>query len=322
MTNVLSHDRIAANPLYIGTVKPNLGHGEAASGVTSLIKALMILRKRMIPPHVGIKGRINTRLPPLSALNTHIAFEKTAFLPRAGGDGKRRILVNNFDAAGGNTTMVVEDPPALEVDGTDPRMFQVVAISGKTSNSIKGNAERLLEYIRHTPVRLEDVAYTTTARRMHHPLRHAFAVSSVQGLQSSLEKAISDQSWSKASAPLVIFLFTGQGSQYVSMGMELYQTHPFFRDMILDYERICLAHGFPSFLPLIVDKDFDMAHARPVQLQLAIVSLELAVVSLWRMLGVSPNTVVWHSLGEYPALHVAGVLSLSDCLYLVGKRAM
>ncbi|KAI1371583.1 hypothetical protein F4677DRAFT_464190 [Hypoxylon crocopeplum] len=322
VTNVLSRGR--TSPLYIGTVKPNLGHGEAASGVTSLIKAVMMLRKNMIPPHVGIKGQMNKKLPPLAELNTHISFGKTPFHARGTGDGKRRILINNFDAAGGNTSMVIEDAPVLEVYGTDPRIHHVVSVSGKTANSVLHNSRRLLEHIKsHPEVRIEDIAYTTTARRMHHVLRQAHYVSSVEALGRSLEMSIKDQNWSKAtsSSPSVTFLFTGQGSSYASMASELFNTNEFFREQIQDYARICESHGFESFLPVIADKGLDISKVSPVQLQLAVVSVELAMAAFWKALGVKPTAVIGHSLGEYPALYTAGVISLSDCLYLVGKRA-
>ncbi|KAK3369970.1 hypothetical protein B0H63DRAFT_564230 [Podospora didyma] len=324
VTNVLARGRDSSNPLYIGTVKPNLGHGEAASGVTSLIKAILMLRKNMIPPHVGIKGRINQKLPPLAELNTHISFGKTPFLPRTDGDGKRRILINNFDAAGGNTSMVIEDPPALDVEGVDPRAHHVVAVSGKTPNSILSNTKRLLHYIRaHPKARLEDIAYTTTARRMHHVFRRAHAASSVDVLAQSLEKAIDEESWTKvpATRPQVVFLFTGQGSQYVGMASELFKSNATFREHLQNSARICTSHGFASFLPLITDATSSIAQATPVQIQLSIVAIELAVAALWKSIGVAPTAVLGHSLGEYAALCTAGVLSLSDCLYLVGKRA-
>ncbi|KAK3374152.1 hypothetical protein B0T24DRAFT_704334 [Lasiosphaeria ovina] len=324
VTNVLARGRAPSNPLYIGTVKPNLGHGEAASGVTSLIKAIMMLRKNTIPPHIGIKGRINQNLPPLAELNTHISFENTPFLPRAEGDGKRRILINNFDAAGGNTSMIIEDPPAISIEGADPRSHHVVAVSGKTPNAILNNTRRLLEYVRsHPSARLEDIAYTTTARRTHHVFRRAHVASTLDSLALSLEKAVSEEVWTKVSAtkPPVVFLFTGQGSQYTGMASGLYKTNPVFRESLQDSARICSSHGFTSFLPLIADDAFDMSQATAVQVQLAIVSVELAVAALWKAVGIVPTAVLGHSLGEYPALCTAGMISLSDCLYLVGKRA-
>ncbi|KAK4189134.1 hypothetical protein QBC35DRAFT_167960 [Podospora australis] len=324
VTNVLARGRQSDNPLYIGTVKPNLGHGEAASGVTSLIKAIMMLRKNMIPPHVGIKGRINQKLPPLAELNTHISFGKTPFHPRSSGDGKRRILINNFDAAGGNTSMVIEDPPSLGVEGVDPRTHHVIAISGKTPNAILGNTQRLLEYLRQNPdARLADVAYTMTARRMHHALRRAHVASTTDGLIASLEQAIRDGKSTKSpsTSQQIVFLFTGQGSQYLGMASELFKSNSTFRELLEHNASICVSHGFESFLPLIQDTSFDFDSASPVQMQLAIASIELAIAAWWKSIGVTPTAVVGHSLGEYPALCVAGVLSLSDCLYLVGKRA-
>ncbi|KAK4225579.1 hypothetical protein QBC38DRAFT_530435 [Podospora fimiseda] len=323
VTNVLARNRTSSNPLYIGTVKPNLGHGEAASGVTSLIKAIMMLRKNMIPPHVGIKGRINQRLPRLADFNTHIAFDKTPFLPRPTGDGKRRILINNFDAAGGNTSMVIEDPPVLCTEGVDPRSYHVVPISGKTVNAVSGNHRRLLEYLRSRPdVKIEDLAYTLSARRMHHGIRQAHVASSTEELVFSLERAISNEGWIKAptNQSPIVFMFTGQGSQYLGMASELFQSNSMFRHHVESSAQICVYHGFETFLPIIVEQS-NFSTASPLQMQLAIVSIELALAAWWKQLGVTPSAVLGHSLGEYPALCVAGVISLSECLYLVGKRA-
>lgn len=332
VTNVLARDRTSSNPLYIGTAKPNLGHGEAASGVTSLIKAILMMKHNMIPPHVGIKGRINQKLPPLKELNTHISFGKTPFYPRANGDGKRRILVNNFDAAGGNTSMIIEDGPtgAAAADKADPRSHHVVVVSGKTPKAILGNIQRLIQQAKQAApgLRLEDLAYTMTARRIHHVLRQAYAVSSMSGLAAALEKSAADESWAKASpsgpkAP-VVFAFTGQGSQYAGMAAELLATHPTFREAVQECDRICVSRGSPSFLGLLADGsplDDSMSRASPAQVQLAIVSIEIALAALWKSWGVSPTAVVGHSLGEFAALHVAGVLSLHDCLYLVSQRA-
>jgi len=283
-----------------------------------------MLRKNTIPPHVGIKGRINEKLPPLADLNTHISFGKTPFLPRSSGDGKRKILVNNFDAAGGNTSMVIEDPPTLTVKGSDPRNFHIVAVSGKTANSVLNNSKNLLEYVRrNTNARLEDIAYTTTARRMHHPIRSAHAVSSLEDLAFSLEKSISGEPWGKSptARPPVVFVFTGQGSHYLGMASGLFETDATFRGHLEDCDRACVSLGFESFMRMITDDGLGTLPVSPVQTQLAIVSIELALASWWKSLGLVPTAVLGHSLGEYPALCVAGIISLRDCLSLVGERA-
>ncbi|KAI0401614.1 hypothetical protein F4802DRAFT_618819 [Xylaria palmicola] len=328
--NVLAKNtRTATNPLFVGSVKPNLGHGEAGSGVTSLIKAVMMLRKNTIPPHVGIKTQINRKLPNMAEFHTYLSTGNTPFLPQHGQNEPRRILVNNFDAAGGNTSMVIQDPPPLMVEGDDPRPYHIVTISGKTPNSAQGNAKRLLSYIKQHPgARLEDIAYTTTARRLHHnAYRQAYAVSTVDSLYRRLEQTIEGKDSASrmiqhktAVAPFVVFAFTGQGCQYAYMASELYKTYPPFRDYLENMAQICVSHGFASFLPLIADPDTDLSQASPVQMQTAIVAIELAMVHVWRGIGVTPNAVIGHSLGEFAALCTAGVISTSACLYLVGRR--
>ena len=120
----------------------------------------------------------------------------------------------------------------------------------------------------------------------------------------------------------VVFTFTGQGSQYPGMGQELFETCPTFRQSILDFDEICVQQGLPSFLSLIKDRNLDLKSVSTAQVQLALVSLDLALAILWRSWGILPKIVIGHSLGEYPALCFAGVLSIMDMLCLVGKRAM
>ncbi|KAI9876882.1 MAG: hypothetical protein M1830_005404, partial [Pleopsidium flavum] len=324
VTNVFADGRTVDNPLHIGTVKPNLGHGEAASGVTSLMKVMMMMRKNLIPPHVGIKGRINQKFLPLNQLNIRIAGSKTAFVAHPGGDGKRRVMVNNFDAAGGNTSTLLEDPPHKSIEGEDPRSTHVVAISGRTPNSLKMNMQRLLDFLNTNPqTQLADLAYTTTARRMHHVFRSAHAVGSTADLATSFAKSLAsfDEPQRTSNAPSIAFTFTGQGSQYPGMGKQLFETCSTFRDSILECDGICTRLGLPPLLNMITDTDLDVGTLPPVQVQLVLVSLELALASLWQSWGLKPDVVIGHSLGEYPALCVAGVLSVSDMLFLVGKRA-
>lgn len=322
VTNVLCQGRTSENPLTLSTVKPNIGHGEAASGISSLVKAVLMLKKNTVPPHVGIKGSLSDKLPPFKDLNVRLCFEETPFSPRANGDGKRRILINNFDAAGGNTSMLLEDPPQLLIKGQDPRSRHIIAISAKSESALAKNSQNLSQWLndnRH--VRVEDLSYTTTSRRMHYDYRKAFSVSSVRELVTALGKYISrdEPCLRRSGQPSAVFCFTGQGSQYASMASTLYRIHPTFRDLINDYDQICISHGFSSFKPIIEGES--LALECPTSTQLATVAIELALAFLWRSWGVEPSAVVGHSLGEYVALCYARVISPSDLFYLVGKRA-
>lgn len=324
VSRTFGHGRKNDNPLYVGAVKANVGHSEAAAGITSVIKAALMFEKDIIPPHAGIKGRLNHKFPDLDAMNIHIAKSKTAFKPHSGGDGKRKILINNFNATGGNTSLLLEEGPKHQVKGQDPRSAHVVSVSARSLTSLKQNKLRLLEYLNKNPqTSLADLSYTTTARRMHHVFRTAHAVGSMKELIGLLTQDLagSKEPDRNNEKPSIVFTFTGQGAQYAGMGQQLFETNAKFRDNILDFDAICQRHGLPSFLQMIIDSNVDVAKLSPTQIQLAIVALEVALAFFWQSCGVNPSVVIGHSLGEYAALCVAGVFSVSDMFYLVGTRA-
>jgi monodictyphenone polyketide synthase len=318
--------RSPKQPLYIGAVKSNLGHGEAVAGVTALLKVLMMYQKEAIPAHVGIKTSINPGFPKdLDKRGLRIPFEKTPW-PRVEGK-KRYAVVNNFSAAGGNTTIALEEPPLRPTNAVDPRPTHIVAISAKSKVSLKGNLERLLGYLDANPdVSLANLSYTTTARRYHHNHRIAVTASDVaqarKRLGAYLETVDSHKPIPGTGPPPVAFAFTGQGSAHKSMNLELFRDEPFFRAQILRLDALAQRQGFPSFIPAI-DGSFPTDHEHsPVMTQLVLCAAEIALAKYWVSLGVKPTAVIGHSLGEYAALQVAGVLSASDALFLVGRRAM
>ncbi|KAK7937312.1 ketoacyl-synt-domain-containing protein [Apiospora aurea] len=321
--------RNSRQPLHVGAVKANVGHGEAVAGVTAVLKVLLMFQKAMIPPHVGIKNGLNPALPQdMAKRNVRIPYAKQAW-PREA-DRKRIAVVNNFSAAGGNTSVFIEEPPvpkAIEAGSEDPRPTHVVAVSAKSKVSLEGNLQRMIEYLdKHPDISLADLSYSTTARRYQHNHRVAIVAPDVDGVKSKLaaqsKSCASINSIPTTSPPLVAFTFTGQGASHKSMNLQLYHQEPTFRSQILHLDALAQGQGFPSFVPAI-DGSFskDNAHSAVVT-QMALVAVEIALAKYWASLGVEPNIVVGHSLGEYAALHVAGVLSASDALYLVGKRAM
>lgn len=216
--------------------------------------------------------------------------------------------------------MILEDFTGRTVKRADPRPCHVVVTSGKTQSAYHANKRNLVQWLRENQdASIADISYTTTARRLHHSLRFACTASTVQELISKLEVDTVDTSPSRISP--VVFMFTGQGSSYAGMGCELYSTCPDFRNEVDLCASICKEHGFPPYVDIITSKDVDILSKDTLQVQLAVVTLEVALVAFWKASGVQPTAVMGHSLGEYVALHVAGVLSLADLLYLVGNRA-
>ncbi|KAI1372948.1 polyketide synthase [Hypoxylon crocopeplum] len=317
-----SRHRSADRPLYLGAVKANIGHGEAASGVTALIKVLMMLKKNAIPPHIGIKKEINKTFPTdLGERGVNIAFHMTPFARK---DGKpRRVFVNNFSAAGGNTGILLEDGPRYKTATVDPRSRHVLTVTAKSKAAMIRNAENLVSWMEENPsTSVSHVAYTTTARRIQHYWRMNVTASSLVEAQEAIKERLKSNFVPVSpEQPKVAFLFTGQGSHYASLGRDLYAHYSIFRQAINEYNQLALIHGFPSFLPLIDGSEPEVQRLSPVVVQLGLASFEMALAKLWVSWGIQPSAVLGHSLGEYAALHVAGVLSASDTIYLVGARA-
>jgi acyl transferase domain-containing protein len=314
--------RRADQPLYLGAIKANIGHGEAASGVNSLVKCMLMLKYNAIPPNVGVKNIINQNFPKdLADRNVNIPFQKTGYHRQPG--QARRMFLNNFSAAGGNTALLLEDAPIKELSGVDPRSTHVVAVSAKSLASLKKCLQRMIMFIdQNANLALPSLAYTTTARRIHHNYRVSIAAADLtkvkDGLTTALNGALSPI---PAAAVKTAFVFTGQGSHYAGLGATLYKDSIQFRSDIEQFEHVAQIHGLPSFLPLIDGSVADLSTLSPVIVQVGQVCVQIALARLFSSWGIKPAAVLGHSLGEYAALVVAGVLSASDAIYLVGHRA-
>lgn len=318
------HTRRPEQTLHIGSAKASVGHAEAASGVISLIKIMLMMEKNTIPPHCGIKTKINHTFPTnLKERNVHLAKHPTTWVRQKG--QKRKVFLNNFSAAGGNTALLIEDAPmpANSVH-RDSRSAHLVAISAKSIQSLKKNVQALEAFLRASPdLSLPKLSYTTTARRMHHNYRVIVSGSRLEEIQEALNSpSLCEEIKPVTTAlPNVAFAFTGQGAQYVGMGKQFYKIFSQFRSDIQRFDSIGQSQGFTTILPLIDGSVTDIEELSPVVVQLGTTCLQMALTRLWISWGVQPTVVVGHSLGEYAALNIAGVLSASDTIYLTGKRA-
>ncbi|KAF2177410.1 polyketide synthase-like protein [Zopfia rhizophila CBS 207.26] len=324
VTNVFAPRHRQRRPdqtLHLGAIKANIGHGEAASGINSLVKVMMMLQKNAIPANIGIKGVMNKTFPKdLLQRNVHIETRQVPF-PRKGAE-KRKLFLNNFSAAGGNTAIVLEDGPFRKAPkGVDPRSMHTVTVTARSIASLKRNINNLIQYLdEHPDTTLPSLAYTTTARRIQHNYRVAICVSDIDKVKDALQAQLKDTYSPIAMVPTkTAFTFTGQGSQYTGLGKKLYDEMDTFRADIEQLDNLARLHSLPSIVPLL--DGTDIATLPPVVVQLGMACIQVALARMWASWGIKPTAVIGHSLGEYAALHVAGVISASDMVLLVGRRA-
>lgn len=309
-------------PLFVSSVKANMGHGEAAAGVMAFIKAMLVFQKGTIPPHIGVKTGLNPAIPDLRKLGVKIPYEAASWRPSS--TQKRLAMVNNFGAAGGNTAMIIEEAVPRPRLCEDTRESHAITVSAKTAQSLSSNIRRLVEYIEEShDLTLADVAYTLSARRRHFEYRKSAVVTSLADAVKQLRPHI-DNALAQTPTPVkrlpVAFSFAGQGSFYVGIAAQLYRDSSFFRAQLDQFDSLTRRQGFPSFLAAI-DPSADRETLPASSIHLAIVCVEIVLARLYRTFGIEPSAVIGHSLGEYAALAVAGVLSDSDTVFLVGTRA-
>ncbi|WYZ36280.1 hypothetical protein EsH8_XII_000030 [Colletotrichum jinshuiense] len=323
------------NRLRLGAVKSNIGHGEAAAGIASFIKVLLMYQKGAVPPQIGV-AKLNPTLPPdLEERNVGLNWEHSEW-PRTDYRAPGRLaVVNSFGAHGGNTTVLLADPPERSsvVVEKDPRSVFPLVLSARSKSSLKMNAEALLAYLDgdgSSEIDLGHLSYTLAARRMHHPFRIGASVKDMAGARRFLSNEVdkmSEQPQQISSVPLksptIAFAFTGQGAFYEGMGARLYADCAVFREAVDRLDLLAQSLNLDdvdSVVP-IIDGSVSRDDVSPVASQLAIVLIELALTHYWAALGVRPSMVMGHSLGEFAALAAAGVLSDLDALHLAAGRA-
>lgn len=306
----------------IGSVKSNIGHLDTAAGVASFIKTVLALRHRQIPPSLHFRNP-----NPLIDFANSPFFVNTALRPWES-NGPRRAGVSSLGVGGTNAHVVLEEAPQLEAQPSQ-RAWHILPLSARSPEALEALSERYREHCATlNAAEFADAAYTAQMGRRRFRHRRVVVARDGQDAAAALvsrdPKRVSTAAGQDAT-PSVVFLFPGGGAQHPNMGRGLYEQEPVFRAHVDE----CLALVAPHLdfdlksLMFPAEADAEAAAAqlrRPLQSILSIFIVEYALARLWMSWGIVPKAVTGHSLGEYTAACIAGVLSLEDALSLVLAR--
>ncbi|MDZ7967880.1 MAG: beta-ketoacyl synthase N-terminal-like domain-containing protein [Nostoc sp. DedSLP03] len=307
----------------IGSVKPNIGHLDTASGVASLIKTVLALKHKKIPPSINFEVSnseidfanspfyVNTKLTDWKTNNTH-----------------RRVGVSSLGFGGTNAHVILEEAPDIKYFD-ESRPWQLILLSAKTSIALDTATENLATYFKQQPdINLGNVAYTLQVGRRAFNYRRILVCESVQDainvLETQVQERIFDIYQEHREQP-VVFMFSGQGSQYANMGRELYKIEPTFKKYVDTCALILQPHLGLDIRSLLYPSEKDTkAASKQLQqtafTQTALFVTEYALAQLLMSWGIHPKAMIGHSVGEYVVATLAGVFSLEDALAIVAKR--
>ncbi len=306
----------------VGSAKTNFGHTDAAAGITGFLKTVLSLYKKQIVPSLHF-----------SHPNPVIEFEKTPFYVNSvlqdweSSESPRRGCVSAFGIGGTNAHIVLEEAAEQKIKSSRQEMPLIVPLSAKNKNALQAKISDLKKYLEYHPsVPLEDIAFTLRYGRPEFQYRATLAISEREVSEISKQNDF-DASLSTGHAiggsKKVVWMFSGQGSQYVGMCTGLYNSSSVFKDTIDECSKLFVSHIGLDIRELIFTEENDESVSilkQTTYTQPVLFAVEYALSKLLHSWGLKPDVVVGHSIGEYAAAVEAGILSLQDAVKVVSAR--
>ncbi|KAL2850218.1 hypothetical protein BJY01DRAFT_261657 [Aspergillus pseudoustus] len=324
---VFGKTRSEDSPVFVGSVKTNVGHLEAASGLAGVIKASFALRTGIIPPNINFE-KVNAKIP-LDEYNIRVPLQPTPW--PITGKGPRRASVNSLGYGGTNAHVILEEvnPAHLKKlvkvssngHATAESRWRLFTVSAKDEGSLYETMSRVSDFLKREIEQgvaeeelLASLAYTLSQRRSTFRWRQTIAANTVELLIKSLDEARS-ASTRRADAPRIGFVFTGQGAQWHAMGRELIDAYPVFRQTIQRAEDVLLTQGCPWSLVEELRRDESTTRVNEASVgQPLCTAIQIALVDLLASWNINPTAVTGHSSGEIASAYAAGAWSLEAAM--------
>ncbi|ABM11841.1 type I polyketide synthase [Mycolicibacterium vanbaalenii] len=324
---VLGVGREPDRPLLIGSVKTNIGHLEAASGIAGLLKVILSLEHQVLPKHLNFRSpspHIPWNRLPVRIVDDPVPWTRS---------GRSRVAgISSFGFSGTNAHVLVEEAPRADRAGAAPQPaapggFGMLPLSARTPDALAATAHRLRTWLAANPdASWPDLCFTAAVGRSH--LRHRAALvvdsrSSVEELLGALAEDRPGPGLARGECgdpPKTAWLFTGQGSQYPGMGRELFDTEPVYREVMTRCAEAVADVLERPLLDVVFDADGGEALRHTSYAQPALYAVEMGLARLWQSWGIEPDVVLGHSVGQYAAACVAGVMGLEDGAVLLAER--
>ncbi len=321
----LARGRHAGATCAIGSVKTNMGHLEAASGIAGLIKVALALRHRRIPPTIHFQ-RANDAID-LSALGLRVVTELESW---PASESPAGAGVNSFGFGGANAHVVLQEaPPAKAHEAPETEMPRLLVLSARSEVALTDLASTYARHLReHAATPMRDVCHTASERRAHHDHRLAVVATSAGECATLLtdfstgatRANIATGRVTPGGPPRIAFVFSGMGPQWWGMGRQLRAREPVFRRSLERCDALLRPLAGWSLLDELAAEESRSRVAAPELAHATNFAIQVALTELWASYGITPHAVIGHSSGATAAACVAGVHSLEDALFLAFHR--
>lgn len=309
--------------VHLGSVKGNIGHLSVASGIAGLIKCILMLKNRQLVATANFESP-----------NAQCQFDSTPFIVATEAcdwqkiQGRRVAAVSSFGMGGTNTHVLLSEAPEVSELAGDDRGFHLIPLSAKSPQALGIATENAIKMLETTDMDLADIAYTYAVGRRTFNYRNLILATDRQQAIAALSKLLPAKMLTGDGQPSkknIVFMFSGQGAQYINMALECYERDPVFRQVVDDCSKKLEPELALDLREILWPKRFpttgDITRINQTQYtQPALFVIEYALNRLWASWGIHANALIGHSIGEYVAACIAGVFSLDDALKIVANR--